>query len=1139
MSSPHQGSGGREPDAEPPADVEIRRFVGRDRQLGALVAALRDAPQPPGPVRLLTGPAGIGKTRLARELSSTARAQGFTVCWAYCGDEAVAPPYWPWIQVVRELRGRGGALTLGEHVLDDPAGAERIELFDAVAQLLREHAARRPLLVVLDDLHRADEPSLLLARFVARHLQDQPLLLVGTVRASAAARHEEHLDALRRFGREVPLAGLDVAEVAALVGDAGRAAQVHAVTDGNPLFVEQVLHADEHPSARPTRADGPAPDALARAVAARLDALAPAARAVVEAAAVLGARHDRTVLAALLEVEDAALATHTAGILHETEDGAGAFGHPLLAEIAYQRIPPATRRALHRRAAALVPADHLEERAHHLLLAGPDARTEAVTACRAAADAATAALAHEDAAGHHRRALAALGDDPGFASERIELQLELAGALWRSGLLEEAENEAEGAWLLAESSGDPALLARAAMRIGLDYHFVPGPPSPWPDRVRRALAAQPSGDSPGAVRLLATTATGCVSAGDLAQARAVAADAVAMARRLDDPAALGSALLAELVADLGPATLNRRIAGAHEILACAAESGDYRLTLHGRFMLMAALVERGDLRAVRAEYANQRAASEELGEPRFSRFATWFRCLQAMLDGDATLAEELAEASYAVSEQIRDPDAVALYGGQLGVIRWMQGRIDEMEPLYRACQEAEPYEPLWPAALAWVHADQGRTAEAAAALAAVADLSAVPSGVSWLITVTAFAEAAAVAGTDAQVAAAWSELLPYADRMVPIGMGAATWGPVARALGRVALRLGRVDEGVELLAAAVDLCARLRARPWLVDAQLWLAEALLDHRPDDPRLDALLDEAAAGAAALDLPPFARRAEGLRARRTADRRGRPAPSPVVRIVEAAPAPRVSVMGAFEVVAADGTVARWRSRKARELLKYLVSRRGAPVSREVLMDVLWPGDAPTVLGNRLSVALSTVRRALDPGRRLDPRDLLAATVDTVQLRLDVVEVDVEHFLDGGRGALALRAVDPDGAAQRARALLDRHRGEALPDEPHAEWAVALRDEVRAMTVALARVVADSARQRGQLTVAADAHRRVLDVDPYDEQAHQGLIEAFDAVGAHGQAEAARARYRSMMAELGVRPTERWSRAAPAGPHPSAAG
>src|SRR5690606_22811242 len=114
-------------------------------------------------------------------------------------------------------------------------------------------------------------------------------------------------------------------------------------------------------------------------------------------------------------------------------------------------------------------------------------------------------------------------------------------------------------------------------------------------------------------------------------------------------------------------------------------------------------------------------------------------------------------------------------------------------------------------------------------------------------------------------------------------------------------------------------------------------------------------------------------------------------------------RVSVLGTFDVRAVDGSSPRWTSRKARSLLKILVARRGSPMAREQLMDLLWCDAHPDDVANRMSVAVSTVRRALDPGRTLPVDALVRADGGSLRLMFDAVDVDVEAFLRHGQAAI----------------------------------------------------------------------------------------------------------------------------------------
>lgn len=1099
-------------------------FVGREAEIATLATWLelvaRAAPPRAG-TALVAGEPGIGKSRLVAELADRARTDGWRVVWGRSWDEVDAPPYWPWTQVVRSLLGSTRGTDLGALVLDDPDDADRFELFDATADRLRSAATDRPLLVVLEDLHAADHVTLRLARFVAQQLRSLPVAVLGTYRPTEArARPDvaEQLAALSGDALEVALTGLDLSAVAALVGDAARAPDVLAATGGNPLFVEQV---------RRTGTDGATPDrggadttaALRAAIAARVAQLDSGVVRAMLAISVAGHPASAEDVASLVDDDPAPIRARldravAAGLAAQREKRFEAV-HSLVAEMVVAGADAIEVGELHHRIAATIGDDpgRAGERAHHLLRAGPAHRSASVAACRRAADLAAAALAHEEAVSHLDRALGVLDDVPGADAERLELLLAKAGAQWRTEDRRGAEASYEQALTLAVACGDAEARALAALRGGIQYWFDGAHAEALAEDCRGALEALPEGDHPLRARLLAEVAAKSIAGPLGPSGRRLAAEALAMAHRTGDDIALGRALVAEQVTDLGPATLSRRLTTAPQVLALARRTGEPSFALHGRFLLMGALLELGDIRALDAELVRQRAVIDDLADPNLPRFTRWFQCTRAMLDGRPDHAERLAEQCLELAGAAGDPDGVAVYGGQLGIVRWMQDRLIEMEPVFELQRRENPGDPLWSAVLAYVWATNGRLDAARGALAAMVEAGDVPEGMHWLLTMVASAEAAVAVGDTALVADRWEQLLPYADRFVPVGMGAAVWGSVARPLGLAALHLDHVEEGLVHLQRAVDGCARLGARPWLVEAQIDLATALLSvGRDDDPRLSSLVGEALATGRQLGLDHFVDKAEALR-----------------RAMGAAPAvtddgahrvagherarPAIAVLGAFEVTSSDGRVATWTSRKARELLKILVARRGAPVHREVLMDLLWPGRDPAELGNRLSVALSTVRRALDPDRQLATNELVAADRSAVRLCTDRIEVDVERFLDRARAALA--AEDP-AHAHTTSALVEAarlHRGPPLPDEPYADWASPLQGEVRDVHLRVVRALAERARSTGDDLAASDAFRRLVEADPFDEEVHREFVDALERVGAAGGADLERRRFRQL--------------------------
>ncbi|HMI85260.1 MAG TPA: AAA family ATPase [Polyangiaceae bacterium] len=221
-------------------------LVGRDAELAELGAALSRIATG-GALYLFTGEPGIGKTRLASEVTSIARAKGARVSWGRCWEAGGAPPFWPW----REgLEGCGVAFPEAATMASmDPAEA-RFALFREVASALGREAARQPLLIVLEDLHAADQPTLLLLEFLANQLRALPIVVVGTFRDREAHLRPEAGEALLRVGRsgrELRLSALSEAEVGTLLGDAIEgadaklAATVYAITHGNPLFVDEMV----------------------------------------------------------------------------------------------------------------------------------------------------------------------------------------------------------------------------------------------------------------------------------------------------------------------------------------------------------------------------------------------------------------------------------------------------------------------------------------------------------------------------------------------------------------------------------------------------------------------------------------------------------------------------------------------------------------------------------------------------------------------------------------------------------------------------------------------------------------------------------------------------------------------------------
>ena len=235
--------------------------------------------------------------------------------------------------------------------------------------------------------------------------------------------------------------------------------------------------------------------------------------------------------------------------------------------------------------------------------------------------------------------------------------------------------------------------------------------------------------------------------------------------------------------------------------------------------------------------------------------------------------------------------------------------------------------------------------------------------------------------------------------------------------------------------------------------------------------------------------------------------------------------IRAFGRFEVCLHGQVVppTQWQSRKARDLLRILVARRGRPVPRGELCEMLWPDDDPAKTGHRLSVLLSIVKGVLDPERALPADHYLVSDQASIGLDTTRLRIDVEEFLtDVGHG----RRLRERGATAEVYRLLSvtvqSYRADVFEDEPYSEWSTALREEARAAHVSALRMLSQAARKLGRVSAAVSHLMRLLSIDPYDEAGHRALIETLVTGGQHGEAQRAKARYRDAMRAIGVKPT-----------------
>jgi DNA-binding SARP family transcriptional activator/tetratricopeptide (TPR) repeat protein len=912
---------------EMPAELRTRSeapMVGRAKELEELIeiweavshgltgpAGLTGAP--PRRIVCLAGEAGIGKTRLTAELARRAHDGGAVVLAGRAPRESVIA-YQPFLEALRhyfaaaplaelrasvaefggeiarlvpELRRRVPDLARGQ--VEEPE-SERYRLFESVVGLLSAISAKAPILLVLDDLHWADRPTLLLLRHLARAVEPNRLL---TLIAYRSEETEGGLpDVLIDLRREqlviqLEIAGLSEAETAELVrmraGEAPSqvlARELHAVTEGNPFFIEEIVR---HLAAAGVRIGAATasdvrrsglPEGVKEMIALRLARAAPETVEWLRVAAVIGREFDPVLVEHLVALDEEQFLASleealAAGLLIESgrEPGRYMFSHALVRETLYEGMSAQRRARIHgRMAEALEESDEeapVGELAYHFTRAGrrADAEKAIAYASQAAADA-TAILAHEDAVEHYSRALELLArSQPDAVGRRCELLLLLGEARIRSGEGALAREAFEEAAALAEQLGDSERLSRAAVGAARPYVQQPGVvDSDLIRMLERALEVTAGDVTLERVRLLNRMCGALYFSPRRDRMIELSSEAMSIAEQLGNPEAAADARAARRRALWDPAHLQERLELATEMLGFARAAGHLELQLQAHAWLVDDLLESGDRAAVEAQIGAFMVGAERLRQPLYLWQVVVWRAMWALLDGKLQQAEQLAAEALAGGAPGEGVTAAQYYAIQLLAVRREQGRMGELEDAARQLVHANPARPGWRAALLTVLWESDQLDEAAGELdrAAASGFKDIPSDGDWTTTMSLFADACGAVDDVRNAPKLYEALLPYADVNVVVGLGVICLGPAARLLGKLAATMGMTEEATRHFEHALEFCNRLAAPVLLGHTQLDFAAAL----GPGTRAERLVAEAAGTGHRLGVTALARRAARL-------------------------------------------------------------------------------------------------------------------------------------------------------------------------------------------------------------------------------------------------------------------------------------
>jgi class 3 adenylate cyclase/KaiC/GvpD/RAD55 family RecA-like ATPase/tetratricopeptide (TPR) repeat protein len=893
-----------------------RAFVGRESELQALKQAWSRAGQARRVLALLSGEPGIGKTTLAAQLARSVQLEGGLVLYGRWDEELLAP-----YQAFREALGsyaRACRPAVLRHDLHEAAGevsrlfpevaerigvsaaplrgaaeAERFRLFEALDGWISSMAARRPVLIVLDDLHWADRPSLLLLQHLMRAPRATPLLVVATYRDTELDEGElgsflpllaRDIDArrlaLRGLGRPQALDLLErLTGRKAAGGEVQLAQDLQAETSGNPFFLLEILRHLQDVGAlatgdRADRASGgevEVPETVRDVIRWRLNRLPRECTEMLAVAAVLGQDFHVAVLSAaagtpldrlLSLLEDAA----KTGLIAEAskDEDRYFFSHAVVRRVLSDGLSGPRRKRLHRAIAEALealespPATPAELAYHFGAAASTGVADRAVQYARLAGNQALDEAAYESAVYHYGQALELtdrFGDREAEPALRCELLLSLADAHGKAGEYQVRDMRFLEAADAARALGRIDLFVRAALGHGgmLPTAMRPNPRSLG--LLEEALQRLDQTDTPLRARTLARLAH-LLELERPYPERLIMSDAsLGMARRLGDSPTLAAVIFHRAWALQGPDDLEEQLQIAPELLRLGRETGDDEAVLQALRIRLGALLERGEFDdACRTADELERLAQQSR-HPEYLRIATMWNVIMASLEGRFDDAERMADALHVRLQQIGHPQAELTYVGETIGWRWLQGRAGEYVPIFEALEVGDPGTVTWPAAAAWCAAESGDMDRARAILDRLTPAAArsINRNYLWCVTVASMAHAAVFLRDREWAAVLYDEALPYAGQNCTVGVASFN-GAVAYFLGSLAGVLDRYDEAARHLEAALERHASMGARAFVALTEQAYADVLArrGRRGDAARSAELLGASLATAAELGL-----------------------------------------------------------------------------------------------------------------------------------------------------------------------------------------------------------------------------------------------------------------------------------------------
>lgn len=847
-------------------------FADRRREREALARALSEAVNLGRQAAFVTGEPGIGKTRLVSEFAQDAYADGALVLAGRC-DDVLRLPYQPFVEALEHLIAYAPAELLQRHiaeygesiarlvpalhatearmVAEEPSESERYVLFRAIEGLISAACEDGPVLLVLEDLHWAELPTLELLRRLLISPRTWPLMLLSTCRVDGLGEDHPLRELLADLHREphvlrLDLTGLeraDVAELLAGMGDAQRgtpdlllAQTLEVSTNGNPFFITELVRSLAETGALITEdgrlrlADGVEltdhlPVSISETLARRLGRMNEDVRRCLGVAAVLGEEFDLDLVSEVADAESASDAVRHAveeGVLIEVPGRRARFrfAHTLMQRYLYRELGSARQTDLHRQIALAIEGradragSQFAELARHWMGAGDPEVETALRYSILAGDDALAMLAPDEARRWYEGSLDLLARTREAREvQRCELLIKRGEAERQAGdrrfrgtLLEAVE--------IAQRIGDEDKLVRAALANTRGMQSETGIVDEGRlSTLDSALRIVGDGDSAERARLLSMQAAELMYSGEWERRVGLSDEALAIGRRLDDSDALSTVLNMRFVTLLAPETLAERRANTIEAVAVAERLSDPLVRFYAYHWRAYACIEGGDILSARSWASREQDIADRFRQPT----TLWLRRADeanlAIIAGKLDLADELATAALEAGRDSQ-PDALVCFAAQQASIAFERGRLGELVPLLEQAVLDNPGVPGFRATLALALSEAARAEEARKLFeqAAASSFRDLPYDVTWLAAACIYAHVGSSLGDAVAATALYRMLEPWSEQIAFPAFG--VWGPVSLYLGSLALVFGDVDAARRHLLEAARAAIRAGAPIW-------------------------------------------------------------------------------------------------------------------------------------------------------------------------------------------------------------------------------------------------------------------------------------------------------------------------------------